>query len=202
LTLVYQIDHGCKRLLHVARDRTVGSFNAFFDMLGEERSKAIVFVASDMWQAFRNVVRKRCSTAIHVLDRFHIAKLLNEAVDMVRRQEVRSLRAAGHPRDAHQDAVAAAQASREHVHRRARPPARAAADQSPLGSCMPAQGTVPALLELLLRPVGRELSGTMDDHGDALAHGAVQEVRPHAAQASARTPRQRWASEPASASAT
>ena len=54
LTLVYQIDHRCKRLLHVARDRTVGSFNAFFDMLGEERSKAIVFVASDMWQAFRN----------------------------------------------------------------------------------------------------------------------------------------------------
>jgi transposase len=97
LTLVYQIDHGCKRLLHVARDRTVGSFNAFFDMLGEERSKAIVFVASDMWQAFRNVVRNRCSTAVHVLDRFHVTKLLHEAVDMVRRQEVRSLRAAGRP---------------------------------------------------------------------------------------------------------
>jgi transposase len=77
LTLVYQIDHRCKRLLHVARDRTLGSFNAFFDMLGEERSKAIVFVASDMWQAFRNVVRQRCSTAIHVLDRFHVTKLLN-----------------------------------------------------------------------------------------------------------------------------
>ena len=37
LTLVYQIDHGCKRLLHVARDRTVGSFNTFFDMLGDDR---------------------------------------------------------------------------------------------------------------------------------------------------------------------
>jgi transposase len=97
LTLVYQLDHGCRRLLHIARDRTVGSFNAFFDMLGEPRSKAIVFVASDMWQAFRTVVRKRCSTAIHVLDRFHVTKLLNEAVDTVRRQEVRSLRAAGRP---------------------------------------------------------------------------------------------------------
>jgi len=75
----------------------MGSFHTFFDMLGEERSKAIVFVASDMWRAFLNVVRKRCSTAIHVLDRFHVAKLLSEAVDSVRREEVRSLRAAGRP---------------------------------------------------------------------------------------------------------
>jgi len=97
LTLVYQLDHGCRRLLHVARDRTTKSFNGFFDMLGEERSRAIVFVASDMWQAFRKVVRARCSFAIHVLDRFHIAQHLSKAIDAVRRQEVRSLQAAGRP---------------------------------------------------------------------------------------------------------
>ena len=31
LTLVYQIDCGCRRLLHIARDRTAASFNSFFD---------------------------------------------------------------------------------------------------------------------------------------------------------------------------
>ena len=97
LTLVYQLDHGRRRLLHIARDRTAKSFNTFFDMLGQERSQAIVFVASDMWQAFRKVVRERCSTAIHVLDRFHIAQMLSKAIDAVRREEVRSLRAAGRP---------------------------------------------------------------------------------------------------------
>jgi transposase len=97
LTLVYQLDHGRRRLLHIARDRTTKSFHSFFDMLGEERSTAIVFVASDMWKAFLRVVRERCSTAIHVLDRFHVAKLLSKAIDLVRRQEVRSLRAAGRP---------------------------------------------------------------------------------------------------------
>jgi transposase len=97
LTLVYQLDHGRRRLLHVARDRTAASFHSFFDMLGEERSRAIVFVASDMWKAFLKVVRQRCSTAIHVLDRFHVAQLLSKAVDAVRREEVRSLRAAGRP---------------------------------------------------------------------------------------------------------
>jgi transposase len=95
MTLVYQLDHGRKRLLHIARDRTAKSFQSFFDMLGDERSKAIVFVASDMWQAFLNVVRARCSTAIHVLDRFHVMQLMSKAVDTVRRDEVRSLRASG-----------------------------------------------------------------------------------------------------------
>jgi transposase len=95
LTLVYQIDHGCRRLLHIARNRTTESFHSFFDMLGEERSRQIAFVASDMWKAFLNVVRKRCGSALHVLDRFHVVQLMNKAVDETRRQEVRALRARG-----------------------------------------------------------------------------------------------------------
>ena len=95
LTLVYQLDHGCRRLLFVAQRRTAESFNAFFDMLGEARSEAIAFVASDMWRAFLSVVRKRCSVAMHVLDRFHVAQLLSKAIDNVRRDEVRALRSGG-----------------------------------------------------------------------------------------------------------
>jgi transposase len=97
LTLVYQLDHGRRRLLHIARDRKAASFRTFFDMLGEARTKAIVFVASDMWKAFLQVVHERCSMAIHVLDRFHVSQLLSKAIDGVRREEVRSLRAAGRP---------------------------------------------------------------------------------------------------------
>jgi transposase len=95
LTMVYQIDHGCRRLLHIARDRKSQSFETFFDMLGEERSKSIRFVASDMWKAFLAVVRKRCSGALHVLDRFHVMQLMSKAIDLVRRDEVRALRASG-----------------------------------------------------------------------------------------------------------
>jgi transposase len=97
LTLVYQLDHGRRRLLHIARTRTAAAFNSFFDMLGEERSNRIVFVASDMWRAFLGVVRKRCSSAVHVLDRFHVMQLLSKAIDTVRREEVRALKAAGRP---------------------------------------------------------------------------------------------------------
>src|SRR5215471_12100473 len=86
LTLVYQIDHGCRRLLHVAKDRTAKSFHAFFDMLGPERSKSILFIASDMWRAFRNVIRDRCDVVLHVLDRFHVMQLMSKAIDETRRQ--------------------------------------------------------------------------------------------------------------------
>ncbi len=51
LTMVYQLDHGCRRLLHISKDRTTASFNSFFDMLGDERTRRIEFVASDKWQA-------------------------------------------------------------------------------------------------------------------------------------------------------
>jgi len=95
LTLVYQLDHGRRRLLHIARDRKASSFRTFFDMLGPERSKAILFVASDMWKAFRQVIRERCSVVIHVLDRFHVMQLMSKAIDETRRQEVRALRSAG-----------------------------------------------------------------------------------------------------------
>jgi transposase len=97
LTLVYQLDHGHRRLLHIAKDRTAQSFHAFFDMLGDERAKAILFIASDMWAAFFRVVHERCSAVIHVLDRFHVTQLLSKAIDKVRRQEVQQLRAAGRP---------------------------------------------------------------------------------------------------------
>jgi transposase len=97
LTLIYQIDHGCKRLLWMGRDRTAATFNAFFDWLGKERSSQIEFIASDMWKAFIGVIARKASSAVHVLDRFHVAKMLGDAVDKVRRAEVRSLRQAGRP---------------------------------------------------------------------------------------------------------
>lgn len=48
LTLVYQIDAGMTRLLWIGKERTMESFNQFFDMIGAELSVKIEFVCSDM----------------------------------------------------------------------------------------------------------------------------------------------------------
>ena len=95
LTMVYQVDRGCRRLLWIGRDRTEITFGKFFDWLGPERTAALQFVISDMWKAFLVTVARRANAAVQVLDRFHVTKLCNKAIDEVRRDEARKLRAAG-----------------------------------------------------------------------------------------------------------
>jgi transposase len=91
LTLVYQIEDGLKRLLWVAEERTEQSLRGFFQMLSDEARQSIRFVCSDMWQRYLKVVAEQVGGAIHVLDRFHIMKKMNEAIDEVRRSETRKL---------------------------------------------------------------------------------------------------------------
>jgi transposase len=72
LTLVYQIDQGLTRLLWIGKERTVESFQGFFTVIGEQLAAQIEFVCSDMWQPYLDVIRQKCSQALHILDRFHI----------------------------------------------------------------------------------------------------------------------------------
>jgi transposase len=44
LTLVYQIEEGCTRLLWIGKDRTVESFEQFFNMIGKQLCDGIEFV--------------------------------------------------------------------------------------------------------------------------------------------------------------
>lgn len=96
LTLVYQINEGCVRLLWIGKERTEKSFAAFFDMLGEQRSALIQHVCSDMWKAYLQVIEERIGQAVHILDRFHIVARLNKALDEVRAHEHRRMKAAGY----------------------------------------------------------------------------------------------------------
>ena len=91
LTLVYQIDAGCTRLLWIGKERTVKTFEAFFAMIGPELSAKIEFVCSDMWKPYLRVIREKCGQALHILDRFHIVKKLQEAVDDVRSAEAKRM---------------------------------------------------------------------------------------------------------------
>lgn len=96
LTLVYQIEDGLKRLLWVAEERTEESLRGFFRILTEEARQSIRFVCSDMWQAYQKVVAEQLPQAVHVLDRFHIMKKMNEAIDEVRRGEAARLERDGY----------------------------------------------------------------------------------------------------------
>ena len=95
LTLVYQIDRHCKRLLWIGRERKAGTLHGFFDWFGAARSGALCFVCSDMWKPYLKVVAERAGQAVHVLDRFHVMSHFSKAIDEVRAAQARKLAAEG-----------------------------------------------------------------------------------------------------------
>lgn len=95
LTVIYQIDTHCRRLLWVGKRRSQATLRRGLKALGPEVVAGLRFVCSDMWKPYLQVLAKQAKHALHVLDRFHITQHLNEAVDEVRRGESSRLRAAG-----------------------------------------------------------------------------------------------------------
>lgn len=94
LTVVYQIDEHCRRLLWVGKERTTKTLDAFFNEFGP-RARWVNFVCSDMWRPYIDVLARRAKSALHVLDRYHIAAKMNKAIDEVRAEEARRLKADG-----------------------------------------------------------------------------------------------------------
>ena len=92
LTVIYQIDSHCRRLLWGGRRRTQASLRRGLAALGPAVVGGLRFVCSDMWRAYLTVIAAKAPQAVHVLDRFHITLHLNQAVDQVRRAESGRLR--------------------------------------------------------------------------------------------------------------
>lgn len=95
LTVVYQIDAQCRRLLWMGLDRKTETLEAFFDAFGE-RAARLRYVCSDMWKPYMDVLKRRASQALHVLDRYHIVSNLNKAIDQVRADEARRMKRDGY----------------------------------------------------------------------------------------------------------
>ena len=92
LTVIYQLDGHCRRLLWVGRKRTQATLNRGLDALGSGVVGGLQFVCSDMWQPYLKVLARRAGPALPILDRFHITLHLHQAVDEVRRAESRRLK--------------------------------------------------------------------------------------------------------------
>jgi transposase len=90
LTVVYDLER--RVLVWVGEDRTEEAVKKFFsEELGKRRCRTLRVVCMDMWAAYVNLVREHAPQAKILFDRFHIVKHLQEAVDEVRRSELRRL---------------------------------------------------------------------------------------------------------------
>jgi len=96
LTLVYQINKGCIRLLWIGENRSVKTLLRFFHFFGKERSGKLRYICSDMWKPYLKVITKKASQAMHILDRYHIVARINKAIDAVRAEEHRQMKKDGY----------------------------------------------------------------------------------------------------------
>ena len=92
LTVVYDLER--RVLLWVGEDRTEEAVKKFFtEEMGRQRCRTLQVVCMDMWAAYAKLVRDHAPHAQILFDRFHIVKHLHEAVEEVRRSEMRRLSA-------------------------------------------------------------------------------------------------------------
>lgn len=87
ITVVTDIERN--RVVWVGEGKSADTLRQFFAALGPERAAKLRLVAMDMSGAYQSVVKELAKDADIVFDRFHVVKLLLEAIDEVRRQEVR-----------------------------------------------------------------------------------------------------------------
>src|SRR5207237_10367033 len=84
-------DHETGQVVWGGEGKSAQMLDGFFDELGDEACKHVELVSLDMSGAFIASLRKRLPHATLVFDPFHVVKLANEAVDKVRRIQVRAL---------------------------------------------------------------------------------------------------------------
>ena len=86
------VDLLLRRTIHVAEGKGADTVKAFVEDLREHggKPKNITDVSCDMSPAFIKGVTERLPNAKITFDKFHILKIINEAVDEVRRQEAKT----------------------------------------------------------------------------------------------------------------
>jgi transposase len=88
VTVVTGVMAGKPQVLYVGDGRGEDGLNGFWQWLGPDACARIKAVSMDMGQAYQNSVRRYCPDAELIFDPFHMMKMLNKAVDEVRRREI------------------------------------------------------------------------------------------------------------------
>ena len=86
------VDHDRRRVVWAAAGRSAATLGAFFDELGEERCAELECVTMDMAGGYIKAVEERLPEAQIVFDRFHVQRLASDALDAVRREQLREIR--------------------------------------------------------------------------------------------------------------
>lgn len=85
------VDHDRQRVVWTAPGKSADTVRSFFAALGAKRAEKLELVSIDMSAAYISAIEECAPSARIVFDRFHVQKLVHEALDEVRRALVRAL---------------------------------------------------------------------------------------------------------------
>lgn len=85
------IDHRLQRIVWAAKGKSADTLRGFFEALGPERCAKLEAVTIDMSAAYIKAVSDAAPQARIVFDKFHVQRLAHDALDQVRRAEVRQV---------------------------------------------------------------------------------------------------------------
>ena len=89
LTVV--VDHDRNRVIWVGVGKSGDTLAEFFQELGSERAASLELASIDMSAGYEKALRAYAPQAQIVFDRFHVARLANDALTAVRREEANKL---------------------------------------------------------------------------------------------------------------
>jgi transposase len=85
LTVVRDLD--LDAVIWVGFNRRKETLDEFFHLLGKEKRREISVVVTDMHKPYLASIRENCRQADVVIDKFHVIKMINEAIDEIRKRE-------------------------------------------------------------------------------------------------------------------
>jgi len=91
-TIVYDLDRS--RVVWVGKGKGRDTIDLFFNKcLSDYQKKQILWASCDMSETYIGAIKEHCPNATLVLDRFHIVKAINAALDEVRKEQWREANA-------------------------------------------------------------------------------------------------------------
>lgn len=85
------VDHTTGRVVWAREGKNADTLRTFFRELGPERCAKLEAVTIDMSQAYISAVSEFATNARIIFDRFHVQRLVQDALDEVRRAQVRTV---------------------------------------------------------------------------------------------------------------
>ena len=78
------------KVIWIGIGRKEDTLNQFFKLLGPKKCDKILLAVTDMWDPYIASISKNCPRVELVIDKFHILKKVNEALDKVRKEEFKN----------------------------------------------------------------------------------------------------------------